>query len=182
MLEVYEVGQYYNLRRKGDKVDVGTLDLLSTSILRQLRPWPKISQTAVLPISALQQLTKKDAKKAVKIDASINIFGPERLIDRAGEAIAKANGYLQHPCFLEAGLKYINPHYFYSEGYRSDIRHLIGPPTVETETLKVAQGLEEVLVSLGYTDQAIEKYGASLEIACTERMIITTLKRYDTSA
>ncbi|KAI1501128.1 SNF2 family N-terminal domain-containing protein [Biscogniauxia marginata] len=177
-LEVFRKSTNYHLRRNRDTEDVGVLDLISTGILKPLREWPEVTQTAVLLLSDLKKLAKKKKQNTLIVDASINLLGPETLLNSVGDAITKGNGYLQHPCFLHTGIKYINPHYFYPHGSRTDLGHLVGPAKEDAGAVSLSQGLGEILNSLAQSGQSASKYSGSLEAACAEGMIVTPLKSH----
>jgi hypothetical protein len=177
--EVFRKGMHYHLRREKDGDDLGIIDLVSTNILKPLQIWPEITQTVILALPILQKLSKKRMKNSIVIDASINLLGPESLLDTVGAAITNSKGHLQHPYCLPIEVKYINPHYFYYRGVRTDLRHLIGPPAGDSEAVRLAQGLGEIFDSLAQLSKSDYTYTGSLEAACAEGLIVTLLKKYD---
>ena len=62
-------------------------------------------------------------------------------MDEVDRALSDLSSYLQHPVFLEPGVLYINPQFFYSTAEKTDLRHLVGPP-VEDETYDTTQAVE----------------------------------------
>ncbi|KAM0287863.1 hypothetical protein ACHAO9_007481 [Fusarium lateritium] len=78
-------------------------------------------------------------------------------MDEVDQAVAKIEAYLQHPVFLESGVSYINPQYYYPSPEKTDLRHLIGPvgriigPNQSREIENVMDHLEtsETIVTQG---------------------------------
>ncbi|KAK6857174.1 hypothetical protein PG995_007361 [Apiospora arundinis] len=133
-----------------------------------------ITYAAVLDASALPKPPKKKTQHLV-VDVSVNISGPHEIIDDAGALLTKVKGFLQHPCFLKAETPYINPHYYYPGGVKTDLTHLIGPASEESETSELAQGLGDVLDSLAESD-----WSSSMDsiFSGTEEKIKTPLKSH----
>ncbi|KAK8037229.1 hypothetical protein PG991_000575 [Apiospora marii] len=172
-LDVVQIGDNYYMRQAGTEKEMGILDIVTAELLKSLCQRPQITHTAVLDASALPKLPKKNIPQHVVIDISINLSGPIHMIDDVGAALTKASGFLQHPYFLPAATPYVNPHYFYPGGMRTDLTHLIGPPMEETEDSDLAQGLGDVLDSL-----ADSEWSSSLELTLSslEGNITTALK------
>ncbi|KAK8024371.1 SNF2 family N-terminal domain-containing protein [Apiospora rasikravindrae] len=150
-LDVCKRGTSYYLKQDKLEREVGVLDIVTTEILNSLHGRPQITHKAVLDASALPKLHKKKPQHVV-VDISINMSGPSDKIDVVGDALTKDNGFLQHPCYLPAGTPYVNPHYYYPSGIRTDLAHLIGPPTDDTESSELSQGLESVMNNLAESD------------------------------
>jgi SWI/SNF-related matrix-associated actin-dependent regulator of chromatin subfamily A3 len=137
-----------------------------------------LSFTAVVAASSLHNILRKRSNNKPVFDISVNIIGPESTADDVGTALADSSAYLQHPFFLEARIRYINPQYFYSGVDKTDLRHLIGPPTTNSRSSHVSEGVESVLNSL------YDPFGAALShedktvsVTIDERFIRTKLKR-----
>jgi len=60
-------------------------------------------------------------------------MGPESLLSDVGSVLEARSVHLQHPLHLPEGIRYVNPHWFYSRHEPRDLRHLIGPPTQDSE-------------------------------------------------
>lgn len=135
---------------------------------------------AVLPSSVLEGMVGKGKKKHVIVKTSINIMGPESLADMAGTALEATSANLQHPVFLAAGIRYVNPHWFYIDGEPTDLRHLIGPPLVGSDSNR---GISDVVeVALGSLDnpnhlQPRISYGSSNPTNTLKRLL-TKLKPF----
>ncbi|KAK6839362.1 hypothetical protein PG987_005228 [Apiospora arundinis] len=167
-------GRCYYLRRYEIEQDIGILDLVTTKILNTLRELPQITYAAVLDASALLKPPKKKAQHVV-VDVSVNISGPHEIIDDIGALLTKSKGFLQHPCFLKGETPYINPHYYYTGGVRTDLTHLIGPAAEDSETSELAQGLGDVLDSLAESNWSSSMDSTFLG---TEENIKTPLKSH----
>ncbi|KAI1345777.1 SNF2 family N-terminal domain-containing protein [Xylaria sp. FL0043] len=177
-LEIFRKGSFYHLRSKIGSDDVGVLDLVSTDTLKLLHDLPGMVQTVVLPLSQLTNLAKNKAKKASIVDASINLLGPRGLFENVGDAIINKNSHLQHPYFLPSDVEYINPHYFYPHNIRTDLRHLIGPVTGDSEDVRLAQGLGDIFNDLAPSPDSDLACEDLLEAARAGGLIATPLKRH----
>jgi hypothetical protein len=160
--------------------DFAVLDLVTTAYLHSLRQFTGLFYTAVVSSSWLGSIPRKSTRKKTIIDLTVNVMGPENLADDVGEAVAVASGYLQHPFFLEAGIPYINPHYFYPGNQKSDLRHLIGPAKTDSRAMRVYNGIETVLESL----DNLPSLSASVEekdfsFVVNQRLVDTQLKRFN---
>jgi len=166
----------------GDTVptDFAVLDLVTATYLHSLRRFTELFYTAVVSSSWLGSISRKLTRKKTIIDLTVNVMGPENLADDVGEAVAEASGYFQHPVFLEAGIPYINPHYFYPGNRRSDLRHLIGPAKPDSKSIRVYNGIETVLESLDNPQilpVSMEEKDFSLTV--NQCLIDTQLKRFN---
>ncbi|KAK7973120.1 SNF2 family N-terminal domain-containing protein [Apiospora saccharicola] len=150
-LEIFQRDTHYYLRQRQLEKELGMLDVVTTETLKSLRERSHVTQIAVLDASALPKPLKKKAPH-VMVDISVNLSGPSHMIDVIGDDLTKSNGFLQHPCFLPARTPYVNPHYYYSSGLRTDLTHLIGPRTEDAEALELSHGLSNVLNSLAEAD------------------------------
>ncbi|KAI1114304.1 SNF2 family N-terminal domain-containing protein [Nemania sp. NC0429] len=180
--EVYRQSSHYSIRfGKDEGNDIGLLDLVTAAIVTPLQQWPEITLSAILESAALKASLKKRSKgNAVVLDASLNIIGPEHLIDVVGNAITRNDGHLQHPYFLPSGIQYLNPHYLYPRGHRVDLGHLIGPQLETQSVTRFAQELGNVFASLTEMDYSAKEFDALLNMAYEDELIITELKRHQT--
>ncbi|KAI6776491.1 hypothetical protein HG530_000436 [Fusarium avenaceum] len=105
-----------------------TPDSLLTGIAQGL------SFTVVLEAARFNGKYGRSGSKALPVNATVNIYGPENLMNEVDEAISKFDGYLQHPIYLEPDIPYINPQYLYPGPQRTDLRHLIGPQQEEARS------------------------------------------------
>jgi SWI/SNF-related matrix-associated actin-dependent regulator of chromatin subfamily A3 len=85
------------------------------------------SFAAVLETNHLQSQGRRSNSKPLQVEITVNIYGPKSSMDEADQAVSKIEAYLQHPVFLEPGVSYINPQYYYPNSEKTDLRHLIGP-------------------------------------------------------
>lgn len=127
-----------------DENEIGILDNVTTRQLRSLNKFENLAFRAVCPMSTLNRAS---GKKRV-IDISVNVFGPEDLAEKVGDALADASGYLQHPCFLETSVRYVNPHCFSFGEDRADMRAYIGPAKADPKSLQASEELIRLLDSL----------------------------------
>ncbi|KAH7165443.1 SNF2 family N-terminal domain-containing protein [Dactylonectria macrodidyma] len=125
------------------------LDAITASYLQAVKRFQDTSLTAVIHSASMDKIPGKRTKKATIIDATINILGPGGLAEAVGDALADTSAYLQHPLFLEEGVQYLNPHYFYFDGRMTDLRHLIGPRQEDSRCSRISQGIESALESSG---------------------------------
>lgn len=159
--------------------DIGMLDLITTRYLHSLGKFSELSFTAVLSSSSLNTIPRKSNHKKTIVDISVNIIGPERIADDVGDILADDSAYLQHPFFLETGTRYINPQYFYSRNENTDLKHLIGPPTIDSKSVRVSEGVENLLESLDDLSRLAVPLGSqAVSAAAGERLILTPLKRH----
>ncbi|OCL05964.1 hypothetical protein AOQ84DRAFT_322110 [Glonium stellatum] len=155
------------------------LDLITAGYLHSLRTYSELIFTAVLASSSLNTVLRKPTHGKGIVSTSINIIGPERIADDVGNTLADASAYLQHPFFLHARIKYINPQYFYSENEKKDLRHLIGPPMASPRFLRLSEGVESLLESLDDLSRlAPSPDRPFVSAAIGEGLILTTLKRF----
>ena len=152
---------------------IGILDQIRARQLRSLEKFSSLTFRAICPISTLGQAS---GKKRI-IDISVNILGPEDLTDAVGDALAAASAYLQHPCFLDPGVRYINPHYFCFGEELADMRAHIGPAKTDPKSSEASEELSRLLDSLDCTFTIPANEGSEIE----QGLILTPLKRYSTS-
>lgn len=172
-------GLYYLLElAEGVEHNFAELDVLTTSHLRALSKFQDISFNAVINSASLEKVSRKKTKKTTVIDVTINILGPEVLAEDVGERLADSSAYLQHPVFLQAGIRYLNPHYFYLDGIMSDLSHLVGPIQEDARSTRVSQGIENVLQSLGSAMTITNSEEYNIENMANNFLAATKLKRY----
>ncbi|KAF5566178.1 hypothetical protein FNAPI_1295 [Fusarium napiforme] len=109
------------------------------------------SFTAVLGVDVFRGKRKRTGK-GLAIDISVNIYGPRNTVDEVDGALSEIGihrTYLQHPVFLEPGIPYINPQFFYPTSQKTDLRHLVGSSARESDIKsKIFQEVDEVMESL----------------------------------
>ncbi|KAI0854499.1 SNF2 family N-terminal domain-containing protein [Xylaria cubensis] len=177
-LEAFMRGSSYYLRRTSDSDDVGVLDLVSTNTLKLLHRLPGITQTVVLALDKLRKAAEHKTQKPPILDASINILGPRSLLENVGDAIANGNSHLQHPYYLATDIDYINPHYFYPHNIRTNLRHLIGPVTGDSEHMRLAHGLREIFDDLTPSPNSDFSCTDMIGAAHATGLIATPLKQH----
>lgn len=180
--KVVSHGVYYYLAQMGGATpeDFAILDLVTTAYLHSLRQFSDLSFTAILPSSWLSNIPRKATRKKTIIDITVNVMGPGDLADNVGEVLATASGYFQHPVFLEAGISYVNPHYFYPRNQKSDLRHLIGPAKMDSRATRVSGGIENVLESLDSSlSLPVSMEGKDVSLVVNQCLIDIELKRFD---
>ncbi|KAM6511298.1 hypothetical protein FALCPG4_016300 [Fusarium falciforme] len=149
---------------------IGILDQIRARQLRSLEKFSSLTFRAVCPISTLGRAS---GKKRI-IDISVNILGPEDLTDAVGDALAAESAYLQHPCFLESGVRYINPHYFCFGEELADMRAHIGPVKTDPKSSQASEELNRLLDSLDCTSAIPANEGSEIE----QGLILTQLKSH----
>jgi SWI/SNF-related matrix-associated actin-dependent regulator of chromatin subfamily A3 len=155
-----------------DGQGIGILDQIRARQLRSLEKFSNLTFRAICPISTIGRAS---SKKRI-IDVSVNILGPEDLTDAVGDALAATSAYLQHPCFLESGVRYINPHYFCFGKELADMRAHIGLAKTDPKSSQASKELNRLLDSLDCTSAVPTNEGSEIE----QGLILTPLKRYFT--
>ncbi|RYP62194.1 hypothetical protein DL771_009826 [Monosporascus sp. 5C6A] len=158
--------------------DVGMLDLITTKHLHSLGTFLELSFTAVIASSNLTNILRKPTHNKAIVDISVNIMGPERIAGDVGDTLANASAYLQHPFFLQIGIRYINPQYFYSGNEKTDLRHLIDPLTTDPRSMHVSEGIENMLESLDDLSRLAVLPERQAISAAGDGPILTPLKRH----
>ncbi|EXK82533.1 hypothetical protein FOQG_13103 [Fusarium oxysporum f. sp. raphani 54005] len=117
-----------------------------------------ISFAVVLGVDILRGKRKKSGK-GLPVEVSVNLYGPRNSmseVDRALSEIGTYRTYLQHPAFLEPGTPYINPQFFYPSSQKTDLRHLVGSSSQESDIKsKLSQEVEDVMESLDGSSENI---------------------------
>ena len=158
---------------------IGMLDLVTTRYLHSMGAFSGLLFTAVLASSSLNSILRKPSGKENIVDISVNIIGPEGVADDVGDTLADARAYLQHPFFLQTGVRYMNPQYFYLENVKTDLRHLIGPPITDSRSTRVSEGIKNLLDSLDNPSRfAVSPGRQDLLATVREGLILTPLKRF----
>ncbi|KAH7159153.1 SNF2 family N-terminal domain-containing protein [Fusarium sp. MPI-SDFR-AT-0072] len=102
---------------------------------------------------------RKRSGKGLPVGVSVNIYGPRNSmsdVDQALSEVGTYRTYLQHPAFLEPGIPYINPQFFYPSSQKTDIRHLVGSSSQESDIKsKISQEVEDVMESLDGSSEDI---------------------------
>ncbi|KAL2672282.1 hypothetical protein Neosp_012984 [[Neocosmospora] mangrovei] len=153
-----------------DGQKIGILDQIRARQLRSLETFSNITFRAICPISTLGRTS---GKKRI-IDISVNILGPEDLADEVGDALAAASAYLQHPCFLESDVRYINPHYFCFGEELADMRAHVGPAKTDPKSSQASEELNRLLDSLDCTSTLPTNEHGEIE----NGLVLTPLKRF----
>ncbi|KAF5252269.1 hypothetical protein FANTH_2825 [Fusarium anthophilum] len=142
------------------------------------------SFAAVLGVDVFRGKRKRSGK-SLPIDISVNIYGPRSSIDEVDDALSEIGTYrtyLQHPVFLEPGIPYINPQFFYSTSEKTDLRHLVGSSARESDNKsKISQEVDDVMLSLDGSSEDITptKTGFhDLQPILDQFILDTTLKEH----
>ncbi|KAF4493232.1 hypothetical protein FAGAP_10650 [Fusarium agapanthi] len=102
---------------------------------------------------------RKRSWKGLPVEVSVNIYGPRNSlsgVDGALSEIGTYRSYLQHPVFLEPGIQYINPQFFYPTSEKTDLGHLVGSSARERDThAKISQDVEDIMESLDGSSENI---------------------------
>ncbi|CAF3490676.1 unnamed protein product [Fusarium graminearum] len=112
----------------------------------------QVSFAAVIGVNALDRKRRNSAKMIVK--ATVNVYGPKYLMDEVDQALSHIPSSLQHPVFLEPGVPYINPQFFYPSAEKTDLRYLVGPAYEDT-TSHVSRTVDKFSTFLDLTDPSI---------------------------
>ncbi|KAG4435757.1 hypothetical protein IFR05_008771 [Cadophora sp. M221] len=102
---------------------------------------------AIIDTKILSQVISGGKLKGI-FPLSLNIFGPEDEADSVGEALASGSTFLQHPSFLEDGIEYYNPQYFYPDNKKVYLTGLIGLSESAIRAKGLSDEVEGVLASL----------------------------------
>ncbi|KAF5620267.1 hypothetical protein F52700_11589 [Fusarium sp. NRRL 52700] len=165
--------------KKKSVLDCDTAAIL-TFIAERCR---EITFAAVLGVDMLHGKRKKTGK-GLPVAVSVNIYGPKKAmsdVDKALSEIGTHRTYLQHPAFLEPGIPYINPQFFYPSSQKTDLRHLVGSSALDSDIKsKISQEVDDVMEALdGSTENTLPRSGLhDLEPVLHQFLLNTTLKKY----
>ncbi|KAM0430108.1 hypothetical protein ACHAPT_006114 [Fusarium lateritium] len=106
-----------------------------------------VSFVAIVGIEFLKAKCGKSNRKPSPVEVTVNVYGPRNSMDEVGQAMTDVHVNLQHPVCLDPEILYMNPHYFYLQGQRTDLRHLVGPVPKESKST-VSQAIDDALDSL----------------------------------
>ncbi|KAH7330240.1 SNF2 family N-terminal domain-containing protein [Rhexocercosporidium sp. MPI-PUGE-AT-0058] len=144
--EIVKQDDYHGVLSTGIGV-FARLDSVTSIALRMLEKCVSCTVKAVIDTNVLNQATSSTDLKGIFI-LSINVFGLEDEADNVGEALASGSTFLQHPCFLEDGIQYYNPQYFYPDNKKSYLTDLIGLSDSDIRAKSLSDEVEGVLASL----------------------------------
>ncbi|KAG7407156.1 hypothetical protein Forpe1208_v012730 [Fusarium oxysporum f. sp. rapae] len=126
---------------------------------------------------------RKRSGKGLPVGVSVNIYGPRNSmsdVDQALSEVGTYRTYLQHPAFLEPGIPYINPQFFYPSSQKTDIRHLVGSSSQESDIKsKISQEVEDVMESLdGSSEDITAARSEDVQQILDHFLLNTRLKEY----
>lgn len=139
---------------------------------------PQISFSALISVNVLSG--KRTKSKKSRIQATINVYGPRYLMDEVDQALSQISSYLQHPVFLEPGVPYVNPQFFYPSAEKTDLRHLVGP-RFEDATSGTSRVVDEAMECLDDWSEHIDTRGCHwklLQPIIGRSLLGTKLKEY----
>lgn len=158
------------------------LDCHAGSILHFVAQKVKqVSFAAVVGIEFLHPKCGKSNQKPSPVEVTVNAYGPEGMVDEVGQAMTDVHVVLQHPVFLELETPYINPHYFYTQDQKPDLRHLIGPACKESKSA-VSEAIDDALDSANDCDDGVSLAACDrddLRNVLRPLLVDTQLKEYD---
>ncbi|EEU43728.1 uncharacterized protein NECHADRAFT_106263 [Fusarium vanettenii 77-13-4] len=146
-IQVYENECFLSTEDGLDTEQQHVLDCRTCSILCFVaNKFKRVSFMAVIAIESLGAKRGKPNRKPSPIGVTVNVYGPRRLINKVGQAMTNVDVVLQHPVFVDSETCYMNPHYFYPERKKTDLRHLIGPLYKGSKSA-VSQAIDDALDS-----------------------------------
>lgn len=174
----YLVGGGETSSKKRSVLDCDTAAIL-TIVAERSRD---TSFAVVLGVDVLRGKRKRSGK-GLPVDISVNIYGPKNSISDVDEALSEIGTYrtyLQHPVFLEPGIPYINPQFFYPTSQKTDLGHLVGSSSQENDIKSnIFQEVEDVMESLGGSSEDITAAGSGDVQQILDRFLLNTrLKEY----
>jgi hypothetical protein len=122
---------------------LAVLDILTAERLRSLQKYESVRSVAVVKAANLSGKPGKNAKFSI----SINVLGPESLLDQVGDELGKQNASLEHPYALQSGIEYINAQFSHLNG-RETMTHLVGINESQIRAKKLSDDIEGILASL----------------------------------
>ncbi|UZP37041.1 hypothetical protein NXS19_004857 [Fusarium pseudograminearum] len=132
-----------------------------------------VSFAAIISVNALGGRRTKNPK--IPIKATVNIYGPKSLMDEVDQALSVIPLYLQHPDFLETGITYINPQFFYPGPEKTDLRHLVGGAS-ENVTSELVDGVMQCLDSCSEDGSGTETSPSPFQPIFNQYLLETKLK------
>ncbi|KAF5692044.1 hypothetical protein FDENT_3064 [Fusarium denticulatum] len=176
----YLVGYEETNPKKRSVLDCDTAAILTIVAKRS----GDTSFAAVLGVDVFRGKRKRSGK-GLAIDISVNIYGPRNSIDEVDGTLSEIGthrAYLQHPVFLEPGIPYINPQFFYPTSQKTDLRHLVGSSARESDIKsKISQEVDDVMLSLDGSseDITLTRSGLhALQPILKDFLLDTTLKEH----
>ncbi|ETS80319.1 hypothetical protein PFICI_07848 [Pestalotiopsis fici W106-1] len=161
-----------NSLRNPDSKDIGVLNMTDSMALIPLLSFQGIVITAIITSKSMSLVSKKSGPKTFTADISINVTGPEALFTAIGETLTTRKQFLQHPEYLQKGLKYMNPQYFYRGNQPSDLRSLVGPSPQEKTPSFSFQELTNLMDGTGM----LSDYSEHIDKVLSLGLIRTALK------
>ncbi|KAH7211217.1 SNF2 family N-terminal domain-containing protein [Fusarium oxysporum] len=169
----YLVGGGETSSKKRSVLDCDTAAIL-TIVAERSRD---TSFAVVLGVDVLRGKRKRSGK-GLPVDISVNIYGPKNSISDVDEALSEIGTYrtyLQHPVFLEPGIPYINPQFFYPTSHKTDLGHLVGSSSQENDIKSnIFQEVEDVMESLGGSSEDITAAGSGDVQQILDRFLLNT--------
>ncbi|PCD28728.1 hypothetical protein AU210_011286 [Fusarium oxysporum f. sp. radicis-cucumerinum] len=169
----YLVGGGETSSKKRSVLDCDTAAIL-TIVAERSRD---TSFAVVLGVDVLRGKRKRSGK-GLPVDISVNIYGPKNSISDVDEALSEIGTYrtyLQHPVFLEPGIPYINPQFFYPTSQKTDLGHLVGSSSQENDIKSnIFQEVEDVMESLGGSSEDITAAGSGDVQQILDRFLLNT--------
>ncbi|KAF6519681.1 hypothetical protein HZS61_016098 [Fusarium oxysporum f. sp. conglutinans] len=169
-------GETNSKKRSVLDCDTGAILTLTAEKARDL------SFAVVLGVDVLRGKRKRSGK-GLPVAVSVNIYGPRNSmsdVDEALSGIGTYRTYLQHPTFLEPGVPYINPQFFYPTFEKTDLRHLVGSGFQDSDTKsKISQEVEDVMESLdGSSENIIAARSEDVQQVLHHFLLNTRLKEH----
>ncbi|PCD21594.1 hypothetical protein FGRA07_11653 [Fusarium graminearum] len=153
------------------------IDLMTAKKLEALGEQAGVFTKAVVESKAVKGLSRKSAKSPFEI--SVNIYGYELDARDIGQRLSKVGAFLQHPFYLEEGVEYLNPQFFYPQDGPRYMTHLVGMDEPKFQAKVFSDVVEGVLSSL---DNGLPNLGINdPEIILTDDLI-TTLQDHQKTA
>ncbi|KAJ4094511.1 hypothetical protein NW760_012660 [Fusarium oxysporum] len=122
------------------------IDLITAKKLEILEEQAAVYTKAAVEAKTLGQLSSRKAKQSFEI--SVNIYGRELDARDIGQQLSKVGAFLQHPCYLEDGVEYLNPQFFGFEDGPRHMTHLVGMDESKFRAKIFSDAVENALTSL----------------------------------
>src|SRR5277367_3376960 len=96
------------------RADFAIIDKRTTGLFQRLSDLATIRFEAFLDSNDIGKPGKQWKKKGETIGLPflINIYGSRSIAQEVGKRLSKGGAFLQHPCLLDKGIEYDNPHFF----------------------------------------------------------------------